>query len=164
MKHKKQAYELIEAICTINEKVWGNYAGSYDDHKEAAYQIEEAMEGFDNLDKLGSIFGFDSELLNRKASPKELSRSIVSIINTNKIPIEDVDRFDKALDAIYFAIGSMHKLGLTPAQIVDGLQIVHVANSQKSGAKDSNGKVIKASNFQPPEKQLQTILDKRSAA
>ena len=45
MLHKKQAYELIESICKINNDKWDNKAGSYDDRTEAAYQIEEALEG-----------------------------------------------------------------------------------------------------------------------
>ena len=75
--------------------------------------------------------------------------------------MDDVDRFDKAIDAIYFAIGSMHKLGLSPYQIVEGIQIVHEANIAKSGEKDANGKVIKTNDFLEPEPRLQKILDNR---
>ena len=75
--------------------------------------------------------------------------------------IQDVDRMDKAIDAIYFAIGSMHKLGLSPEQIVEGVQVVHDANISKSTKKDSEGKIIKGESFIPPENRLQEILDNR---
>ena len=76
--------------------------------------------------------------------------------------MDDVDRFDKALDAIFFAVGSMHKLGLLPEHIIEGLQVVHDANLAKSGEKDENGKVIKTNDFLEPEPKLQLIIDKRT--
>ena len=168
MQSKKQAFDLIKSICHLNETVWSNSAGSYDDATEAAYQIEEALEGMYNLENLYEVI---SEFTDTSGiTPKELSRSIVYLANGGRSvanieavdpDISDVDRFDKALDAIYFAIGSMHKLGLRPEQIVDGLQVVHTANLQKSGVKDSQGKVGKPENFQSPEPLLQKILDKR---
>ncbi len=96
---------------------------------------------------------------NVDADEKAFSRAIMANVGNNIIP--DVDRFDKAIDAIYFAIGSMHKLGLSPYQIVEGIQVVHEANIAKSGEKDSNGKVIKTNDFLEPEPRLQEILDKR---
>lgn len=162
MQNKKQAFELITGICDINEKVWNNYAGSYDDAKEAAYQVEEALEGLQDLPYLATRLHPDNESHEENFNPKECSRQIVKLAMMDaKGPMEDVERFDKALDAIYFAIGSMHKLGLSPHAIVEGLQVVHTANLQKTGVKDSEGKVGKPANFQPPEEKLQAILDKR---
>jgi hypothetical protein len=161
MQTKKQAYELIQGICDINEKVWGNHAGSYDDKKEAAYQIEEALEGLNNLENLAStLWGANEE---SDTLPKDLSRSIIGLADSDDTTeaMGDVDRFDKALDAIYFAIGSMHKLGLSPNQIVEGLHVVHLANLQKTGTKDSEGKVGKPADFINPEDRLQKILDSR---
>ena len=160
MIHKKQAYNLVEAICTLNNNVWRNHKGSYDDAKESAYQIEEALEGFDlnSFEDIDSIFYIEDE----GHGAKHLSNQLIDIAtNSGNTNIADVDRFDKHLDSIYFNIGSLHKLGLTPAQIVDGLQVVHDANLQKSGIKDSNGKVGKPADFIPPEEKLQLILDKR---
>ena len=161
MEHKKQAYNLIEDICKINNDVWGNLHGTYDDAQEAAYQIEEALEGFDlsyfnaNIQLMADSFVFDTN------SPKLIARKLIEATG-DETQIPDVDRFDKALDAIYFAIGSMHKLGLAPSQIVEGLQVVHNANLAKSGEKDSQGKVTKPDSFVGPEDQLQLILDKRT--
>ena len=75
--------------------------------------------------------------------------------------IPDVDRLDKACDAVVFAIGSMAKLGLTPAQIIEAMNIVTEANLQKlSNIKiDSSGKLLKDSNFVGPETKLQALLD-----
>ena len=165
-------FEIVEGICNINEKVWGNHAGSYDDRKEAAYQIEEALEGFDdnNFDAMAEeIHDLVVNEQHRNMTATEFSRVLVENSgywpegwdNTDPQGIPDVDRFDKALDAIYFAIGSMHKLGLTPHQIVEGLQVVHSANLAKTGDKDSEGKVIKPTDFVPPEDKLQLILNAR---
>ena len=153
MKHKKQAYNLIEDICRLNNNVWDNKAGSYDDKQEAAYQIEEALEGFD--DSL-NVLNLDIQ----EHTPKEVSRAIVSKLKVNDT-VTDRDRFDKHLDSIYFNIGSLHKLGLSPEQIVDGLQAVHDANTSKTGQKDSSGKVIKADSFINPEPVLEKILNNR---
>ena len=152
MTNKKQAFNIIESICKLNNDQWDNKAGSYDDATESAYQIEEALEGFDNL------YNVLPEL--SANTPKDISREIVACISISNLTT-DVDRFDKAIDAIYFAIGSMHKLGLSPTQIVEGIQIVHNANLAKSTKKDSKGKIIKGDAFVPPEDQLQEILDKR---
>ena len=55
----------------------------------------------------------------------------------------------------------MHKLGLSPEQIIEGIQVVHNANLAKSGKKDENGKVIKTNDFIEPEPKLKQILDNR---
>jgi predicted HAD superfamily Cof-like phosphohydrolase len=153
MKHKKQAYNLIEDICKLNNDVWNNKAGSYDDKQEAAYQIEEALEGFDDSLHILKL-GID------KYIPKEVSRAIVNQLTVNDT-VTDRDRFDKHLDSIYFDIGALHRLGLSPEQIVEGLQAVHDANVSKTGQKDSSGKVIKADNFINPEPVLEKILNNR---
>lgn len=76
--------------------------------------------------------------------------------------MSDVDRLDKACDAIVFAVGSMAKLGLSPSQIHQALNIVMDANQAKTGCpKDAEGKLMKNSKFEGPEEKLQEILDKR---
>ena len=71
-----------------------------------------------------------------------------------------VDVVDAVLDLIYVSIGTLHKIGLTPSQMVEGLQIVQDANKQKSNNKDENGKIQKPEDFIPPEDKLQHIVDK----
>jgi len=128
----------------------------YDDFLESSFQIEEALEGFTDLE-------FLAERVNAEDySPKEISRSIVDLAHNKANKLSDVDRFDKAIDAIVFAIGSMAKLGLTPQQIQHGILVVNHANMQKLGMpKDEHGKLIKPKDFVGPEVELQKILSKR---
>ena len=173
IENKKQAFNIIESICKLNNDQWNNKAGSYNDVQESAYQIEEALEGFslDGLEQLFDRAGDDYSKMYKTGNDnilpgaKHFSRAIVALADdvesTWLKPLADVDRFDKGIDAIYFAIGSMHKLGLSPYQIVEGIQVVHNANLAKSGKKDSNGKVIKTNDFLAPEPLLQKILDNR---
>ena len=142
----------IDAIYQFNKQA-GLLEQGYSDFSEPAYQIEEALEGFE------IAHGFTVHL----DTPKEMARTIVRaqgpFIGT------DVDRLDKAIDAIVFAVGSIAKLGLTPPQIREAIEIVTTANLQKlSNIKvDSNGKLLKDSNFIGPETKLQELLDRRNA-
>ena len=141
----------IDAIYQFNEQA-GLLEQGYNDFSESAYQIEEALEGYE------IAHGFTVHL----DTPKEMSRTIVRaqgpFIGT------DVDRLDKAIDAIVFAVGSIAKLGLTPPQIREAIEIVTTANLQKlSMPKDSFGKLTKPADWEKyaPEKELQLLLDKR---
>ena len=91
----------------------GNAAKPYNDFLESSFQIEEALEGYE------IEYGFTVDI----GTPKEMSRTIVRaqgpFIGT------DVDRLDKACDAIIFAIGSMTKLGLDHNAITKALNIVN---------------------------------------
>lgn len=159
---------FVQQIYDFNKQA-GLLEKGYDDFLESSFQIEEALEGFEGLESLAiELTDEDDDLV--EATPKELSRKIVHIAqngyhvdDSDKIPVPDVDRLDKACDAVVFAIGSMAKLGLTPAQITEAMHIVTEANLQKlSNIKvDSNGKLLKDSNFIGPETKLQAILDKR---
>ena len=139
----------IDAIYQFNEQA-GLLEQGYNDFSESAYQIEEALEGYE------IAHGFTVHL----DTPKEMSRTIVRaqgpFIGT------DVDRLDKAIDAIVFAVGSIAKLGLTPPQIREAIEIVTTANLQKlSMPKDEFGKLTKPANFVGPETKLQELLDRR---
>ena len=143
----------------------------YDDRLESSFQIEEALEGFPerNLLFLGNIIMGDSFIATTKL-PREVSRAIITAISTDGytsyseslVPISDVDRLDKACDAVVFAIGSMAKLRLSPDQINRAMRAVTDANLQKlSMPKDAQGKLAKPANFIGPEVVLQAILDER---
>lgn len=141
----------IDAIYQFNKQA-GLLEQGYNDFSESAYQIEEALEGYEIAQ------GFTVHL----DTPKEMSRTIVRaqgpFIGT------DVDRLDKAIDAIVFAVGSIAKLGLTPPQIREAVEIVTTANLQKlSMPKDEFGKLTKPADFIGPETKLQELLDGRSA-
>ena len=141
----------IDAIYQFNKQA-GLLEQGYNDFSESAYQIEEALEGYEIAQ------GFTVHL----DTPKEMSRTIVRaqgpFIGT------DVDRLDKAIDAIVFAVGSIAKLGLTPPQIREAIEIVTTANLQKlSMPKDEFGKLTKPADFVGPETKLQELLDRRNA-
>ena len=141
----------IDAIYQFNAQA-GLLEQGYNDFSESAYQIEEALEGYE------IAHGFTVHL----DTPKEMSRTIVRaqgpFIGT------DVDRLDKAIDAIVFAVGSIAKLGLTPPQIREAIEIVTTANLQKiSMPKDEFGKLTKPADFVGPETKLQELLDRRNA-
>ena len=130
----------------------GNAAKPYDDFLESSFQIEEALEGYE------IEYGFTVDL----DTPKEMSRTIIraqgQFIGT------DVDRLDKACDAIIFAIGSMAKLGLDHHAITKALNIVNDANKAKLGmSRDAEGKLLKPDDWEKyaPETRLQKLLDER---
>lgn len=133
----------------------------YDDFLESSFQVEEALEGFD-LVLLAQLLEVQPPY-----KAKQISRAIVSeaLRGQSKImpnELTDVDRLDKACDAIVFALGSMFKLGLTEAQAKQALEIVMKKNLQKlTMPKDEHGKLLKPDNFEGPETELQALLDSR---
>ena len=151
---------FVQQIYDFNKQA-GLLEKGYDDFLESSFQIEEALEGFPNLQNLANILTDEEseERVRDDASPKNISRAIVQYVRGNT-KISDVDRLDKACDAVVFAIGSMAKLGLTPAQIVEAMNTVTDANLQKlSMPKDEHGKLTKPANFVGPETKLQALLD-----
>ena len=150
-KGANMTVDHIDAIYQFNAQA-GLLEQGYNDFSESAYQIEEALEGYE------IAHGFTVHL----DTPKEMSRTIVRaqgpFIGT------DVDRLDKAIDAIVFAVGSIAKLGLTPPQIREAIEIVTTANLQKlSMPKDEFGKLTKPADWEQyaPETKLQELLDRR---
>ena len=135
----------------------GNLDKPYDDFLESAFQVEEALEGFGNLHILSAAIN-SPELVD---NPKEISRAIIKIAQgTCPAPIQDVERLDKACDAIVYAIGSIAKLGLDHHGITKALNIVNNANKAKLGmVRDEHGKLLKPADFEGPEPQLQALLD-----
>lgn len=137
----------------------------YDDYLESSMLVEEALEGFDLYNLSHKIW----DNYKGETSPKEYSRLIINSCGLPKVgalqvpvDIDDVERLDKACDAIIIALGSIFKLGLTPAQATQALNVVMKANMAKlSMPKDEHGKLMKPVDFVGPEAELQAILDKR---
>ena len=159
----------IDAIYQFNKQA-GLLEQGYNDFLESSFQIEEALEGFTHLQDLANVLT-DEEHEDRvrdDPTPKNISRAIVHLAKEGSYDadstfrISDVDRLDKAIDAIVFAVGSIAKLGLSPAQITRAIDVVTQANLQKlSMPKDEHGKLMKPANFIGPEAKLQSILDER---
>jgi len=97
--------------------------------------------------------------------PKETAREIVESLAVQPEKVSEVACFDSLLDDWYIIVGDMHKLGLTPTDMVDGLAVVHKANSMKAGTKDEAGKIVKQDGWEvyAPEPELQSILDRRKS-
>lgn len=141
----------IKRIVQFNHDA-GLISRGYDDLLESSFLIEEALEGFEHPEFV------DPETISD--TPKQVSRDI--IYSAGDFVGTDVDRLDKACDAVVFAIGSMAKLRLSPNQIVQALNIVMDANMAKIGCeKDSQGKLSKPDNFINPEPLLEEILNQR---
>ena len=145
----------IKQIYKFNDEA-SLLADGYDDYRECAYPIEEALEGFDLVNL--------STLLGCPATPKQVSRKIMEIVKGTQttvypIPITDVDRLDKHLDSIVFSFGSIFKLGLKPQQAIRALGVVTTANMRKlTAGKDEQGKQNKPVDFVGPEQELLKIL------
>jgi len=146
--------DVLNKVHQFNLKA-GLLDKGYVDSKECAFPIEESLEGF-NLTILAE------QLQSKSKDPKYLSRRIMEYIHRPEQELEDVDRLDKHLDTIVYAIGSIYKLGLTPELFIEALDAVSEANLTKlSVGVDSAGKQMKPKDFISPEAQLQLILDKR---
>lgn len=152
-------HDFVTSIHEFN-KLTGLLDQPLDDYREASFIIEEALEGFD-LQKLAHFLHSDSQ------RPKTVARSIVAYCRESQSGIyptqlTDVERLDKACDAIVFAFGYIFKLGLTPEQASRALSIVMAANKQKlTMPRDSYGKLSKPDNFEGPEAKLQRLLEER---
>ncbi len=149
----------IKSIYKFNQEA-GLLKTGYSDSLESSFGIEESLEGF-NLKWL--IRDLNDDNLDDNTSPKDISRSIIaSAMEATKTNIPDVDRFDKHLDIIVFAFGSLFKLGLTPQQAMRGLQVVANANMSKlKVGKDEHGKQCKPKDFISSEPLLKLILNER---
>lgn len=151
--------DFITSIHEFN-KLAGLLDQPLDDYREASFIIEEALEGFD-LQKLAHFLHSDGQ------TPKTVARSIVAYCRESQsgmhpTQLTDVERLDKACDAIVFAFGYIFKLGLTPEQASRALSIVMAANMQKlTMPRDSYGKQMKPGNFTGPEAKLQHLLEER---
>ena len=150
----------IKEIVRFNKQA-GLLDKPYNDFLESSFQIEEALEGFD-LTEITKFLCPDS-VHDISFTPKFISRIIAKHSGANEANLSDVDRLDKACDAVVFAVGSMAKLGLNPQQITKALNIVMQCNLQKLGApKDEHGKQLKPEGWTGPEPELQKLLDERN--
>ena len=148
--------DFVTEIYEFN-KLAGLLDQPLDDYREASFIIEEALEGFD-MQKL-------AHFLHSDPTPKAVSRSIVTYCRESQsgmypTTLTDVERLDKAVDAIVFAFGYIFKLGLTPAQAARAISIVMSSNRQKlTMPRDSFGKLMKPDNYRHPDEELRKLLE-----
>ena len=145
----------IQAIIEFNSKA--NLLNSgFDDKKESAYLIEEALEPYD-VGYLGNILCLDPEKI---SDHKYVARGIIANTLPANEPITKVDTVDKYLDAIIFAVGALAKQGLTHQDITHLLNVVTACNMKKvSAGKDSEGKQLKPSDWVGPEEKIKEYLN-----
>lgn len=162
--------DFVQRIYDFN-KDNGLLEKGYDDFLESSFQIEEALEGLELESILpileNSHYNYSQSPHYGKATAKDVSRAIVTHclypLNNAQVTITDVERLDKACDAVVYAIGSMAKLGLSTDQIHQAINIVMDANRAKTGCpKDEHGKLMKPANFPEPQPRLQELLDART--
>ena len=159
---------FVQQIYDFNQQA-GLLDKGYDDFLESSFQIEEALEGYKSYGLTNLQTHLAPSVKDVKPTPKGLSRLITAIAlsecheNCCKTTISDVDRLDKSIDAIVYAIGAIAKLGLNVEQIHRAISAVTEANLQKlSCPKDEFGKLTKPTDFVGPEVKLQAILDERN--
>ena len=150
----------FKSIYKFNKEA-GLLEKGYSDFLEPSFLIEEALEDLPRLQVLTNITNAKSN------SPKDIARHIVGLAGGVDAELTDLQRFDKHIDAIVYAVGGAYKLGLTPQQLEAGIAAVMHSNTKKIGAgKDEHGKALKPDNWPEIEaeqvKKLQAILDKRS--
>ena len=133
----------------------------YSDFLEPSFLIEEALEDLPELINLAKA------LENDTPNPKEIARHIVELAGGVDAELTDLQRFDKHIDAIIYAVGGAYKLRLTPQQLEAGIAAVMHSNMKKiSAGQDAAGKQLKPDNWEEIEaeqvRKLQAILDKRA--
>lgn len=133
----------------------------YSDFLEPSFLIEEALEDLPELINLAKA------LENDTPNPKEIARHIVELAGGVDAELTDLQRFDKHIDAIVYAVGGAYKLRLTPQQLEAGIAAVMHSNMKKiSAGQDAAGKQLKPDNWEEIEaeqvRKLQAILDKRA--
>ena len=134
----------------------------YSDFLEPSFLIEEALEDLPQLDNLSYELKIKMD-----SNPKDIARHIVGLAGGEDAELTDLQRFDKHIDAIVYAVGGAYKLGLSPQQLEVGIAAVMHSNTKKIGAgKDEHGKALKPDNWSEIEaeqtRKLQAILDKRA--
>ena len=70
---------------------------------------------------------------------------------------------DAFVDSIYFALGGLYRMGLTPKQVLEACFLVHEANmTKKKGVNERRDMgvedVIKPASFVPPEEAIAKML------
>ena len=132
---------FIEDIYSFNEKA-GLLENGYDDFLESSFQIEEALEGFSNMHALAEALNREQYNICPTNSPKDIARAIIMTAQSEAYDengegtgepeaLSDIDRLDKVIDALIFAVGAMAKLGLTSEQAIEAIKVVTDANLQK---------------------------------
>ena len=158
---------LINDVYAFNKEA-GFLGEGMDSFKELAYVLEESFEGYEEayntVDESGERYKpGDDKYPTARQLGLSLANSIKDSFERNGFTLPtEVAEADKSIDAVYFHIGKLAKMDLTPDQIKRMFSVVHNCNMNKlTGPKDDLGKQLKPDDWVGPEDQLQAILDER---
>ena len=153
----------IQAIIDFNAKAGfitgANNFSNFNDTKESAYLIEEALEPY-QVEHLASLFELAKHTAEYTKNPQ---REVAKAIVANTLPesdfIETVRYVDKYLDAIVFPVGALAKMGLTHQDITHLLNVVTDCIMKKlTVGTDSEGKQLKPVDWVGPEEKIKAYL------
>lgn len=158
----------IQAIIDFNAKAGfitgANNFSNFNDTKESAYLIEEALEPY-QVEHLASLFELAKHTAEYTKNPqREVAKAILANTDVAEVPTK-VQLVDKYIDAIIYAVGSLGKMGLTHQDITAALNIVTEANVKKTlnPVYDDEGKLLKPADWDmyDPEYRLINLIQKR---
>lgn len=158
----------IQAIIDFNAKAGfitgANNFSNFNDTKESAYLIEEALEPY-QVEHLASLFELAKHTAEYTKNPqREVAKAILANTDVAEVPTK-VQLVDKYIDAIIYAVGSLGKMGLTHQDITAALNIVTEANVKKTlnPIYDDEGKLLKPADWDKydPEYRLINLIQKR---
>lgn len=158
----------IQAIIDFNAKAGfitgANNFSNFNDTKESAYLIEEALEPY-QVEHLASLFELAKHTAEYTKNPqREVAKAILTNTDVAEVPTK-VQLVDKYIDAIIYAVGSLGKMGLTHQDITAALNIVTEANVKKTlnPIYDDEGKLLKPADWDKydPEYRLINLIQKR---
>ncbi len=158
----------IQAIIDFNAKAGfitgANNFSNFNDTKESAYLIEEALEPY-QVEHLASLFELAKHTAEYTKNPqREVAKAILANTDVAEVPTK-VQLVDKYIDAIIYAVGSLGKMGLTHQDITAALNIVTEANVKKTlnPVYDDEGKLLKPADWDKydPEYRLINLIQKR---
>lgn len=158
----------IQAIIDFNAKAGfitgANNFSNFNDTKESAYLIEEALEPY-QVEHLASLFELAKHTAEYTKNPqREVAKAILANTDVAEVPTK-VQLVDKYIDAIIYAVGSLGKMGLTHQDITAALNIVTEANVKKTlnPVYDDEGKLLKPTDWDKydPEYRLINLIQKR---
>lgn len=158
----------IQAILDFNAKAGfitgANNFSNFNDTKESAYLIEEALEPY-QVEHLASLFELAKHTAEYTKNPQRVvAKAILANTDVAEVPTK-VQLVDKYIDAIIYAVGSLGKMGLTHQDVTAALNIVTEANVKKTlnPVYDDEGKLLKPADWDKydPEYRLINLIQKR---
>ena len=111
------------------------------------------------IDRPITILSFDEVEISYISLHEEADEFIEAYQDNNMVGMVDA-----CVDSIYFAMGVLHKMGISEDQFEKIFGVVHKANMQKTfgtNAKRDTGAAdaVKPSDWIPPEQQIKEILE-----